>query len=298
MLPKFLPSEEQKLIFRIFVWGRSFYQLVDPFAASPVPYRILKSETFFGLFLLISFVGIVYKFRKKFYKDRLILALLLMASPILLMTVRLTHHLGWDTYLLSSVWALGLFGGAYRWKASPSRFEIVLGVVFSMMLAALSFHFASSWASDQQLVKQAYFKEGSFFAQENYARQLLIDGSDWTLAKDLIEDLEKKSPQRILLPYLKARLAFQAPLNPVEKRKLFLDIETSHPWVQYYFAAFEASQGHSDLGNMRLHRLWANSREDIRRVMGDLFPIYVSNWRKMCEQAEAPDCHEIRTDLF
>ncbi|MEK6775214.1 MAG: hypothetical protein AABY64_14835 [Bdellovibrionota bacterium] len=297
MLPKFLPPENQKLIFRIFVWGRSFFQLINPLAASPVPYKILKPETFIGIFLLFVFLFSIWIFRNKFWRDRLTLSLLLMASPILMMTVRLTHHLGWDTYLLTTIWSLGLLFGAFKYNAEPSKLVQTFGVIIIFVYVGLSYGFASDWSSDQRLVAQAYYKEGSFFAQENYARQLLLEGKDWTLAKELIHDLENKSPSRILLPYLKARLIYQAPVEANEKRRLFLETETLHPWMQYYFAAFEASQGNPMAGYLRLNKIWRNSQEEVKRVMGPLFYIYVSNWYKMCEQAKVQDCHWIQLEL-
>lgn len=297
ILPKFLAEENQKMIFRIFVWGRSFFQLINPAAASPVPYRILKDETFMGLALLGVFILTLWFFRRKFTADRMAVALVLVASPVLMMTIKLTHHLGWDTYLLSSVWSLGLFAGSFQWPQISSRKALGVLAGIAAINGGFSFAFASKWATDHDLNEFAYRKEKIFFAQENYARQLLHENQNWTLAKELVDDLEQKSPQRITIPYLKARVVYQAPVSPQEKRQMFLDIETSHPWIQYYFAAFEASQGQVDRGYLRLKRLWLASREEIFKVTQELFPVYVSNWSKMCERAKLEDCQWIQNEV-
>lgn len=287
-LPKYLEEEKQKLIFRIMVWGRSFYQLLIPTSATTVPYNILKEKSVVGIFMLsIFFAWSVYSDRiRKCWDLRVVL--LLVFCPLMVMTFKLTVHLGWDTYMLSALWSLGFLAILLK---NEKRVKIV-GSILIVYLGWISHSRAQLWLKDESVWRFGYESEGTAFAQENYARVLVNQNKDWELAKELIQNLEYKRPKQIRLPYLKSRLFFYAPYSFDKKKQLFLENEMIHPWYQYYFAALFASEGRYREAHERLEQMLPLYEVPPRIALGDEFATYVSKWTKMCVLAGEKDCEQ------
>lgn len=292
-------SDETYSIFaaRLLVLGRYFFQLLIPISPSIASYNIGAPGGIIGLGFLVLFGFFIYKSKPHLVSEGLVL----MALPLLTVTIKLTHHVGWDTYLLSSLlgWAITV-GLIFQLKIlSPARW-----VAFSLMLSLLfilgfkSYRQVTYWTDESKLWQVAAETESTPFVLASYTGYLTNNSTNFPLAWENAMILRKVAPQNPRLPYILGKIIYMSPAWSVkEKEKLFEDYKIESPWYYFYWSVLSASQGHYELADDRMRFIWNLDSNKFLTHFNDFISEATGKWYAMCVKANRTDCRDVVNDV-
>ncbi len=286
--PKINEESFRNLWNRLLVLGRYTFQILIPIRPVGLPYWLWQWPSYVGMGLLSSLLIAQWKFR--FFKNWT--WILFLCLPIAVMTIRLTHHAGYDTYILVSLIGVS-FLLAESLRHRKLQKSVAVGLLLILALFSYGTHLqAQRWTSDEGVFAQAYESEGTLLATTGYVK-LLLERKDLKRGGQLIEELLQKDPENREIPNLLGRWIFLNDLPSSQKRELFALNERNHPWYQYYFAAFEASEGLFNEAFLRLQKCWQLDPDKFRMAVLGNGRALSANWKKICQSAQRTDCHLI-----
>lgn len=302
---KVLEESALNLLKRLHILGRYFLQLVFPAWASPAPYELFDFRSLAGVFLFLA--AVIWWFKTQFRNHLIWIGFCFAIAPILMMTIRLTNHGGWDTYLFTSVFGfmfivyalLSQFVGAER----PSRFFNsfrLMRILFSLIVV---FFFYKSWTQVQiwddedQLWAYSNELEQTVYVKGALAKRKMGTEGVTPQVVQLVEEIQRLNPHTKMLGYLLGRVYFSAPISFEKKLELFASSEVKSPWMTYYLAITYAQNEKFDIALKILDEKYADDPKKFVSAFIGSWKSLADNWIKICEKALAPNCLEKREKI-
>lgn len=297
---KILDESVLNILKRFHILGRYFLQLVFPFWASPAPYELFDFRSLIGLIL---FVGAVTLWFKTQLQQKLFwFGFTFLMAPIFMMTIRLTNHGGWDTYLFTPLFGfMFLVYSLLSYFTLPSKnyhfFESrylanTLFVIIAVFFIYKSWSQAQVWADEDKLWTYSNELDQTVYVKGALAKRIIARDGVTPQVIQLVEEIQTLNPKTQLLGYLLGRLYFSSPGSFEQKKELFEKSEVESPWLTYFLAATYAQNKNFGAALKTLDDKFKEDPKKFVQAFIGSWKQLADNWRSICDKANATDCDQ------